>query len=305
MGKLRILILTFSFAFFAFSFTLVLAQDKIIAVVNSDIITQKDLNDFLNFMRMQMRQDYSGKELETKIQSMKLDLINKLIEDRLILQEAKRYGIIVDESRVRAKIDEIRRKYPTEADFQNSLKQQGLVQADLEAKIKEQFLMYNCIEYKIRSKIAVTPTEVTEFYQKNAAEFNSGETRNFSSLNSGDEKVAWEAYRGLKNGASFDQVSEKYSLSINKFNDIHFGELKKEIENEVFKLKIDEFSEPVKIKEDYFIFKLESIVPTRQLNLNEARDKIHSYLLDKKSEEAMVKWLDELKKLSYVKLIQE
>ena len=77
------------------------AQDKIIAIVNSDVITQKDLNDFLNFMRMQLMTEYKGKELENKIQSMKLDLIDKLVEDRLILQQAKKNNIQIDEGRLR------------------------------------------------------------------------------------------------------------------------------------------------------------------------------------------------------------
>jgi len=45
-------ICVFAFCFFTFALTC-FAQDKIIAIVNKDIITQKDLNDFINFMRVQ------------------------------------------------------------------------------------------------------------------------------------------------------------------------------------------------------------------------------------------------------------
>ena len=37
--------------------SLVYAQDKIIAIVNNEVVTQKDLDDFLNFMRMQLSQE--------------------------------------------------------------------------------------------------------------------------------------------------------------------------------------------------------------------------------------------------------
>jgi hypothetical protein len=47
------------------------AQDKIVAIVNKDIITQKDLTDFINFARMQMLTEYKGEQLEAKIQAMK------------------------------------------------------------------------------------------------------------------------------------------------------------------------------------------------------------------------------------------
>src|SRR3989338_6450398 len=66
------------------------AQDKIVAIVNNEVITQKDLDDFLNFMRMQYAQELKGRELENKIQSMKIVLLDKLIEDRLMLQDAQK-----------------------------------------------------------------------------------------------------------------------------------------------------------------------------------------------------------------------
>ena len=136
MGMVKnILVVLFLFSGICF------AQDKIVAVVNNEIITQKDLNDFVNFMRMQLSIELTGEQLEQKIQSMKADLLNKLIEDRIILQEAKKNKVLVDENRVKAKIDEIKGHYGREAEFQAALVQQGLAQADLELRLREQLLI--------------------------------------------------------------------------------------------------------------------------------------------------------------------
>ena len=75
------------------------ALDKVIAVVNSEVITQKDLADFLNFMRLQYSRQFQGKALEEKVDSMKKDLLQRLIEDRLILQQAKLDKLSVEPSR--------------------------------------------------------------------------------------------------------------------------------------------------------------------------------------------------------------
>lgn len=281
------------------------AQDKIVAIVNNDIITQKDLDDFSNFMRVQLSQEYSGKELENQLQSKKSDLINKLIEDRLILQEAKRYGVIVDENRVKARLDETRRRYPTELDFQDSLRSQGLVQGDIEAKIRDQFLIFNMIEYKIRRNITVAPTEVTNFYENNIQDFRATEERNIASLNTDDEDSAQKAYQGLKAGKSLESVINEYSLSSDELISARKGELRKDIEEAIFKLNIGGFSKPLKINDSYYIFKLESITAPRQLSLSETRDNIYTYLFNKKIEEELSKWLEELKKRSYIKYIQD
>ena len=81
-------------------------------------------------------------------------------------------------------------------------------------------------------------------------------------------------------------------------------ELRKEIEHTVFNLKIGEISNPVKIDDKYYIFKLNNINPSKQLNLSEVQDKINAFLFDRKFQEELKKWLDELKKESYIKILQ-
>ncbi|MCU0652169.1 MAG: SurA N-terminal domain-containing protein [Candidatus Omnitrophica bacterium] len=284
---------------------LVFAEDKIIAVVNNDIITQKDLNDFINFTRIQLRQQYSGKQLESRIQAMKLDLIHRLIEDKLILQEAKRLNIITDESRVNARIDEIKAGYRTDLEYQNALKHQGLVQADLEKKIKEQFLMFNVIEYKIKSRIVVSPSEVTDFFNSHGNELQIPEQRELDVINAGEDiDKAKEVYSSLKGGASLEDILKKYALLVDTMSAGERGQFRKEIEDVIYGLKPQEYSELVKIDTNYYIFKLKSIVSSRTQNLIEAREKIYTYLFNRRMEEEMSKWLEELKKKSYVKIFE-
>jgi len=278
------------------------AQDKIVAVVNDEIITQKDLNDFVNFMRMQLSVELTGEQLEQKIQSMKADLLDKLIEDRLILQEAKKNKVLVDENRVKAKIDEIKGRYGSETEFQAALAQQGLVQADLELRLREQLLMYSIIEAKIKSKIIIRPSEVTEFYQKNIAEFKTPEEREFESITTKDKDLAQKIYDDLKKGGDFLETAKKYSLEAKSFNAKQGGELREELEGAIFKLNLGGISEPLKIDDTFYIFKLIKIIPFRQGSLIEAQDKIQEFIFNKKMQEDLLLWLTELKKNAYIKI---
>jgi parvulin-like peptidyl-prolyl isomerase len=252
---------------------------------------------------MQLMTEYKGKELENKIQSMKLDLIDKLVEDRLILQQAKKNNIQIDEGRIKARIEEIRKRYDSEREFQDALAKQGLVQADIELKIREQLLMYAIIDIKVRSKIIVNPGEVTDFYQANIRDFKLPEQREFESVTIDDENLAKEISYNLKNGQDFQEIAKRYSLAVNKFN-TQDGQLRKDIEEEIFKMHLDEISEPIKIEKSYYIFKLNNIIPARQQGLSEAQDQIYTFLFNEKMEEALAKWLDEIKKHSYIKILE-
>jgi len=294
------ILVLFLSAFFISSF----AQDKIIAIVNKDIITQKDLNDFVNFMRVQLTTQYQGKQLESKIQSMKLDLLDKLIEDRLILQEAKKGNIKIDPDRIKARVNEIKKHYGSDTEFQDSLAKQGLVQADIEAKIREQLLMYVVIDMEIKNKIIIKPGEVTDFYQENIKQFISPEQREFESVTIDNESLADAVSDKLKSGQNFQEVANKYSLTINKLNCDSGGQLRKDIEEALFKMNIGQISVPLRIENNYYIFKLNNIIPPRQQTLSEVQDVIHVMLFNNRMREALTKWLDELRKRSYIKIIQ-
>jgi len=302
--KLKFCILSCSFAFCIFNFALTCyAEDKIIAIVNCDVITQKDLNDFVSFMSMQLSKEYRGRELENKIQSMKQDLLDRLIEDRLILQEAKKNNITIDESRVKAKINEVRKRYYSDAEFKDDLIKQGLTQADIESRIREQLLMYEIVERMVKDKILVRPDEVTSFYNGNIKQFVSTEEREAEAITLENEDLAKTISYELKAGKKLIDLATRYPLTINKLTSRQ-GELRKDIEDVVFKLGISEVSNPIKIDNKYYVFKLDNIIPPRQLSLSETQDRIRTFLFEKKMQERLTKWLDELKQKSYIKIPQ-
>jgi parvulin-like peptidyl-prolyl isomerase len=280
------------------------AQDKIVAVVNNEIITQKDLNDFINVLRIQLSEELEGRELESKVQSMKLDLINKLIEDRLILQEAKREKLQPNENMVKARIEEIKKNYPSEEAFNSTLDKQGLVQADLEDKIREQMLMRSIVEKKVKSKVVVSPNEVTEFYQRNMEKMKVPEQRRVEVMNMKSQSLAGEIYSGLKNGKTIKEMFQEYSLSADEITVMQDGQLRKDIEDRVFELNLGETTEPIEVEGSYYVFRLSAINPPRQQSFLEAQEAIRSFLLNEKMQKELVSWIDELKKNSYITIRQ-
>lgn len=295
----------FVFALFCVYFSSQLyAQDKVVAIVNNEIITQKDLNDFLNFIRIQYSHEFKGKALEEKVQGMKQDLLQRLIEDRIMLEQAKAAKISIEPSRIKARISEIKKRYPSESEFERDLAKQGLVQADLEKKMREQMLMYNIVEQKVRSKVLVWPEEITNFYNQNKEQFLKPQERLLTVITLPEESIARALSYQLRTGAKLDELAGRYPFTTDKLSALQGQQLRAEIEDTVFKLGIAEVSNPVKIDEKYYVFKLDDILPSKQLSLPEAQDKIQGYLFEKKLQDEMAKWLDELKKQSYIKILE-
>ncbi|MDD2689763.1 MAG: peptidylprolyl isomerase [Candidatus Omnitrophica bacterium] len=207
-----------------------------------------------------------------------------------------------DENRIKAKINEIKKYYPSDSEFQKDLARQGQVQADLEKRIREQFLMYNIIEHKIRDKIVISPDEVTKFYEQNIKKLISPEVRELEVITLENEDLARTFSYNLRTGQKLEDLATRYPISVNKIRVTKEGELAKNVEEVVFNLGIGEISAPIKIDDKYYVFKLENISPPRQLTLSEAQDKIYAFLFEEKLQQNLSKWVDELKAQSYIKI---
>jgi len=301
--NLKFCLFVCTFAFFLLTFTFnCFALDKIIAIVNTDAITQKDLDEFVAFMRIQMSDEFKGKQLDAKIESMKREFVDRLIEDKIILQEAKKLKLVIDEDRIKARIADIKKQYPSDIVFQEALKRQGLVQADLEVKVRDQMFMYSIIENKVKSKIVVSPAEVTAFYQQNPDNFKSPEAWELDFLVLESKDLSGEISQNARKGQPLEELAEKYSLSLSKLS-MRQGQFKKDVEDALLKLKVNEVSSPLSIEDRYYIFRLNKIIPPRQLSLSEAQENIHDYLFNKKMQAGLAKWLGELKKQSYINIL--
>ena len=147
-------------------------DDALLAVVNDEAITVKDLQGYLNGiyaqLRIEGRPEQEAREIMTEYQAKGID---QLIEDKLVLYAADQAGIQIRPKVIDDRVDEIKKKYPSYQDFLNALKQEGLTVSDVRKKIENQFKGQVIINSEVRSKITINPQEVTAYFNAHADEF--------------------------------------------------------------------------------------------------------------------------------------
>lgn len=280
------------------------AQDGIVAIVNKEVITSKELRDFENFLRLQMSREYDGRELEDKVNSMRPELLDKLIDDRLILQEAHRAGVQVNEEKVKARVRDIVKRYGSEFEFKEELRQQGLVPGDIERKIREQFMTYALIQDRVNSRVEVKPEEVTAYYRQHSDEYNRDEERVFETVASASDEVVRTARHDLVRGQSLDVVKQRYGVQTDEMIAIRGKGLKPQLEKDLFALPENGVSDVILSGDTFYLFRVKQILPARTRTLQEAQDEIYAQLYDQKTVEAMQSWLNGLKAKAYIKKLK-
>ncbi|MBU1042852.1 MAG: peptidylprolyl isomerase [Candidatus Omnitrophica bacterium] len=304
-----------------FSYTLSgLAQteftQKIIAVVNSEAITQTDIDEILAPIYLQYKSTYSGAELAKKVQIAKDDILNQLIEDKLILQQAKKdETITVSEKEIDTLVDELRANFKTAEEFAQILKNQKVTLVDLRKRYKQQMLIKKAVSKEVLSKISIAPSEVSDYYEANKDKFAIPEQVRLRSIflsfsetpKEEVEKKANEIYEQLQKGVEFVELVEKYSEGPNVVDagDMGFvkrGSLRQEIEDSAFQLDIGKITKPIKTSSGFYIFKVEDKKPASVSNLKSVQDQIRNKLYSTKVEKKLDEWIAKLKKSALIEV---
>jgi parvulin-like peptidyl-prolyl isomerase len=285
-------------------------SEKIIAIVNDEVITLKDLKAYIASMYGQLRVENTDPfEMDEIMRQYQDKGINQLIEDKLILAAAKTKEIEVKGQAIDKRIDEIKKRYPSEEVFRLMLEQEGMTITDIRNKISDQMKAKYMVDNEVRSKIFVNPQEVTNYYNEHKNDFIDKGYVNldsiFISFDKGrDEakKRAAEAHKQLLAGdKGFAEVYKEFT-DLPSVGTIEEGQLKPEIEEKVFAMKEGEISEPFEVENGIYIFKFNRKSDRQVKSLKDAKEDIYNKLFDTKFRKRFEDWIAKLRKKVYVEI---
>jgi peptidyl-prolyl cis-trans isomerase SurA len=247
--------------------------EQIAAYVGDDVILESELRENMRFLA----NDPVAQQMFTSTDELRDYVLNEIISQKLILVEAENESISVAkeeiEPRITQMIEDIKERYPSEADFLKALQEQGLTVKDLKANyeenLKTKLIMQKLIENKF-SGIMISPIAVKRFYEENKDSIANRPARvklshilmfikpsEAESRKGFDE--ALDVYKLLYTGGDFSILAQEFSEDENsKYKGGMLGKIKKgetmeEFEGMVFKLKPGTISQPFPTRLGYHI----------------------------------------------------
>ena len=263
-------------------------------MVNGEAITIDEFNvAFKAIITEEGPQTHSG-DLKTS----RKDILDQLIEKKVLLQEAKHKGIQVSEEEVRMAIQQMKGDYP-ETEFNELLKSSGLTPERWKLDVTENLLIDKLIENTITRTLKVSEEEIKSYYQKHRAEFEKKEEVRARQIVVATEGEAKTLHQQLLAGANFIELATEKSVSPDRANggDLGYftkGQMPEEFDI-VFTLKANTISPIVKSPYGYHIFKVEERRAPRFQSLAEVRGTIHQQLMNDQEDRLRTQWINELK----------
>lgn len=288
--------------------------DKILVVVNNEVITQGEVDRILSPAYEQYKTAFSGEDLIKKLDEARQAVLAQLIEEKLILSEAKKQNIEVDEKDIKAKVAEAKKRFPSDAQFEEALAAQRISLKDLKVKFKEQLMSRKLMDEKVGAKIFITPNEVVEYYKNHIKDFSKPGQLKLSNIlikpkeNVKPEKtmeLVEEISKRLKARSDFAELAKIYSEGPGAKDGGTMGYVKKgdllpEIEKVVFGMKAGEVSEMISTKIGYHFFRVDEVKEAETVSMDDAKRSIEEALWTSKMKEKSKGWIEDLRKHAYI-----
>lgn len=282
--------------------------DRVVAVVNGDVIMMSELQEAIVLSRRDGRSVPDGAELERT-------MLNRLVDHRLQVQEAKRDKVEVTDDELRAAVDDIvKRNGGDREKFEAQLQVQGVTWESLRREMREQLLAQRVRSRRVVRRSTVTESEVDQYLTQNRDKFEAGlKYHAFHmaiTVEATSSPGAWERAKqeiesisvALAGGADFAELARTRAKDPTG-GDLGWlarGELDVAFERPLLALQKGQVTAPIRSGAAYHLLKLDDREELTAERLADARQQVRDLLLQKKAQERFDEWLEGLRRRALI-----
>ncbi|MBW2221404.1 MAG: peptidylprolyl isomerase [Deltaproteobacteria bacterium] len=294
--------------------------EKIVAIVNGDIITLSELREISVPYLEKMQLKFSLESDEEQIKEVEKRILDQLIDEKLVKQEADRLEIVVDDKEVDLAVRDVMSKNNiAKEQFEQVLLEEGLTFEDYRKQLKDQMQKMRLLDLEIKSKIQITEKEVEKYYKENIGEYNAPpEVRiqqilliipskaSEQEINQIREK-ANGILQKIREGEDFTSMVKLYSQDANAaiggvMGAFRQGELLPALNKVAFSLEVNEVSSVIQTSRGFHIIRVLDKRERQKMTKEEKWNEIENFLYNQKFEDEFKQWVKKIRKRSYVKI---
>ena len=199
----------------------IVTVDRIVAVVNDEVITERELEARVDFAFRQLRQQGTPPPPRATIERQ---LIERLINDRVQLQHAREIGLRIDDTDLEKALERIAGDNKLSLpQMRSALEKDGVPFTKFRDDIRNEIILSRLREREVAQKIVITDAEIDNFLLSQKAQQGRSDEFNISHIlvavpeNASPEQLqarrarAEDALAQIKSGADFRQIAAAFS----------------------------------------------------------------------------------------------
>jgi peptidyl-prolyl cis-trans isomerase C len=287
----------------------------VVARVNGEAINKADLQDAVGQLESRAGRTVPPDQRDRVFRGV----LDQLIAYRLLIQESVSRKIAVADTEVDARAAEIKKQFPSEQVFQQTLEKQHMTETDFRDDIRQGLQITSLIEAEVTARAPVTAEQVNQFYASNS--FQQGERVRASHIliavpENADAATkeqarsrATDVLNDVKAGKDFAELAKQHSQdpgSGPRGGDLDYferGQMVGPFEEAAFALATGQVSELVETRFGYHIIKVVDKQAARTIPLEEVRGRIEEYLKNQNREQQTQGFIDALRTKAQIEIL--
>jgi peptidyl-prolyl cis-trans isomerase SurA len=292
--------------------------DGIAAVVNGDVITFSQVRQLSAPREKLLRSQFTGQELENKLQEVRKLALKDLIDRRLIIQAFKKESFQIPDHIVDQRVhDIVRESFGGDRNtFVKTLEAQNYSLGEFKEKEMERIIVSAMRSHNVKTNYIISPTKIEDFYRKHRDLFTTKEEIKLRMIMISGQKdtgnaqaqkaLAEEVLGKLASGGEFEQVAQIYSEDSTKENGGDWGWIQRNtlaapLEKFAFNIPVGRISSIIDYAGNYYILKVEDKRGGTTKSLAEARSDIEKKLIQDEAAQIQERWIASLREKAYIR----
>ena len=293
------------------------AADDVVVTVDGEKITHGEIMQGVQMNLMQMSKKVPPQQLSQMYGQIYQNVTDTLVANILLTKAAEKSSLAVSDDELAKEIARIESSAPKGTSLKDALAENKIDYNEWKDDLRKQMLVRKLVDEKTAGIQEATPVEIAKFYEENADSFKVPETVTASHIllaftpedtdvTKAQKKKDIEKIRAdILAGGDFatiaaeksDCPSKKQGGSLGTFAR---GQMVPEFETAAFSQEIGKVGDVVETQFGYHIIKTTAHEQAGVRPLAEVKDKLQDYLTGKKKQEALLTYIEELKKKSNV-----
>ena len=281
-------------------------EDRIVAVVNTDLIMLSELKRDLLPDQERLRKLYSGEDLERRLRTAEAMAVTKMIERKLQLQAAKNKGVDVSDQEVTQAVQEMKKQSET----------LDTADPNTARSIREQLTLMRVVDREVRGLIMVAESEMKRYYEEHQDRFAYPEEYQLSQiLIKPRTPDGLSVARGraeallatLKQGEPFEDLALRFSDGADasrggRLGLVRQGELIPALEQALASVPVGQITGIVETPEGLHIVRVDDKKPRQFRPFEQVKAEIQSLVFQQKTEDQYQIWMADLKNKAYIEI---
>jgi parvulin-like peptidyl-prolyl isomerase len=229
---------------------------------------------------------------------LKRKVLNDLIRERLLLQEASRRGILVSEDALDTRIEGVKEGY-ADSPFRKTLIKHAMDYDQWRKALRENMIMEALFNAVVKQAGAVTDEEISRYYKDHLDEFLIPEAVELNQIVVKNRSKAQRLLRRIRKGESFEDLARQYSIGPEKetagrLGTYQRGELPEPLEEAAFSTPKGKVTSLVETQHGFHLLKVVKKIPSHVQPEEEAREEIARKLSLQKKQVFYSRWVEQL-----------